>query len=248
MKSDHKKKLREWLHVRHLHELLDVVPAGELDEDGERPDFIIKRFDGRSLGIEVTEYHVDVRKMARTSEQERVVAAARAEHWRRFGVPLMVRVYWNNSDRVDKRERSSLIEALVNAVASNTPRAGERIVLDTEVDDALRLPAHVDRIDIDRFDEDPDIDWICVRSGWVPDLSEAELRAEIERKSRLVADFRPVDELWLVIVYGGRQTTTWVRPTEAALTSAYGSDFDRIFLASYAPRTACELRAAVGSP
>lgn len=85
------KKLREWLTIRQLDDLRRVVPDGDVDEDGGRPDFIIGD-NGRRLGIEVTEYHSDFREMARHSEQEAIVAEARAERWTQFRVPLTAAV------------------------------------------------------------------------------------------------------------------------------------------------------------
>ena len=45
------KKLTELLHVRLLHDQLQVVPDGDCDEDGKSPDFIIEN-DGRRIGID----------------------------------------------------------------------------------------------------------------------------------------------------------------------------------------------------
>jgi hypothetical protein len=235
------KKLREWLHVRQLDDLLDVLPSGKLDEDGERPDFIVHH-DGRALGIEVTEFHSDFREVARHSEQEAAVSEARAEHWRRFQLPLMVRVYWNSFDSVRQSERPGLVSALVETVARHTPPDGGGCVLDLAIDGSPALPPHIDRIDIYRYDVDPDIDWVSVRWSTVPDLNDAQIRDIVRRKSALVSGFRSVDELWLVICYGNRRVSSWARINETALCAEYSASFDRAFAVSYAPRRADELR------
>jgi hypothetical protein len=250
MKSKDRQKLAEWLHVRHLNDQLGVVPDGALDEDGERPDFIIQQPGGRTLGIEVTEFHWDPKEKARGSEQEGIVSAACAEHRRRSGLPLMVRVYWNSFGAVRKSERNDLANALATTVIEHTPPANAGCVLDSAGDDSLVLPAHIDRLDIYRYDEDPYTDWMSVRYGTVPALTAALVDAEIQRKNALLGGFRQVDELWLLIGFGGRSISSWADLTEDASRAAYTSRFDRLFLTSYAPRLAVELRAvkSVASP
>jgi hypothetical protein len=240
MRIGDRKKLREWSLIKQLDALLGVVPDGEVDEGGERPDFIIRKV--RAFGIEVTEYHSDFREMARHSEQEAIVAEARAEHRRRFRVPLMVRVYWNSFDPVRGKERRKLVASLVETVAAHAPPAGHRRVLDRDVDDGIPLPVHIDRLDIHRFDQDPDIDWISVRYAMVPELDAGRITDIIRRKSALVGGFRVVDELWLVIGVGGRSVSSWGLMSQATCQAEYPSAFDRIFVVSYAPRVASELR------
>ena len=237
------KKLTEFLHVRLLHDQLRVVPDGAWDEDGESPDFIIDS-GGHRLGIEVTEWHADQRQRAREAEQEGVVAAARRTHQEAGEPALMVRVYWNAFDAVSKRERSKLVAALVAVVRSNTPECQCGIVLDRAESDGVALPPHIDRIDIYRYEEDPDVDWMSVRYGMLPTITAGLVQAEIRRKSDLTGGFRDVDELWLLLVLGLRNTSSWGELGADALNARYTGAFSRIFVVSYAPRTAHELRIA----
>ena len=242
------KKLTELLDVRLLHDQLRVVPDGTWDEDGESPDFIIDS-GIRRVGIEVTEWHADPRQRAKEAEQETVVAAARKTHQEAGDPALMVRVYWNMFDAVSKPERFKLIDALVAVVRSNTPEPGHGIVLDGSASDDVTLPPHIDRIDIHRYNEDPDVDWMSVRYGMLATITPELVQSEIRKKSELAGGFREVNELWLLIVLGLRNTSSWGELGREALHARYTGAFDRVFVVSYAPRTAHELRmAGAGAP
>jgi hypothetical protein len=91
------------------------------------------------------EFYSDQRVKARESEQESIVAAARQEHRRRDGPPLMVRVYWNAFDVVPKSEFGTLVKELAATISDNAPTTDGRRILDTAIDDTIVLPAHVDR-------------------------------------------------------------------------------------------------------
>jgi hypothetical protein len=242
------KKLSEILHARFLNDQLGVIPEGDWDEDGEAPDLIIG-VRARMIGLEVTEWHDDHRMMARESEQETILAAARTIHYDRGGVPLFVRIYWNAFDRFDKSSRNRLACELADSVARYAPQQeGGRSILNTADDEDVRLPAEIDRIDIFRYDEDPDTDWMSVRHRVLPIIASADVASMIRRKDRLLLQFRRTDEVWLLLVLGGRHTSSWGELSQDALLARYSTGFHRIFVVSYAPRFASELQVEPISP
>jgi hypothetical protein len=236
------KKLRELLHVRMLHDLRGVVPAGKWDEEGERPDFIIHTRSGQKLGIEVTEYHDSHRDRAREAEKQHLLQQALAAYVEQQGPPVSVRLYWNADPRLEKRQRAVLSRKIARTVLANVPPADSRRSLQTGDLNASGLSTYLHSIEIYCFSEYPDHDWYAPEARFIPLLEPPEVQAIVNGKSAGVDTYRRTDQLWLVVALGMREKTSWAQLAENLRGHVFVGSFDRLFLVSYSDREALELR------
>jgi len=236
------KKVRELLHLQQLNDHLEVLPSSADWLSDEEPDFLINS-GGKPIGVELTEYHSDQRETAREQEQARALDAAAAFYMSdSANPPLIVKVYWSAFARFEKRNRASLAQALAASVGAHVPAVDQKAELDRSFDPPSALPQEIDRIEIHRYESEPNNLWYAPRAAFVATMGVALVQSLIERKDPLVAKYRrKAEEIWLVIVFGRSVSTTWATLASEVGAHRFHTAFDRLFLVSYLPPGALEL-------
>lgn len=234
------KKVREFLHLRRLGELLRVLPASECQE-AEGPDFIFDTPSGL-LGIEVTEYHVDHRVTAREKARLDILRRAERVHKAANRPPLFVTVVWNSSADITKAMRSALPGALADLVHSNTPSTGSTIKLRSSDSTNASLLGAIDCIAICRYAEEPNDLWYSPSGGDQRQMSPSDLQMTLDSKNALLPKYRQrAPTTWLLIVCGRTLEPTLPEITSGVTRHRFESGFDRVFLLSYLTGRAYEL-------
>jgi len=207
-------------------------------EAGEAPDFIIQ-LRGQSVGVEITLYrsgeiiHGTVKRRAAESGWDLLKAAAQ-EFWSQHDDLRAVNVGVTFKGRVPRRgDHHSFIQEVAAFVRQHLAKL--RAEKQNFVPSASfpLMYQHLERLVLRTG---PYAEWYSNLSfGYLPRPNESKISAIVEGKSK--KQFRPTNELWLVINCGTRMSEMMLELNGVddfhAIVGLDRSKFDRIFVLTY---------------
>ncbi|MBX3705677.1 MAG: hypothetical protein KF911_03505 [Pseudomonadales bacterium] len=178
-----------------------------VESEREAPDFILD-FEGRRIGLEVTELFVEgdgraLQPQARTSIGNRIAMRARSRYEHHGGKPLHVSIGLTLGNELRSVNRDQLAEGLAQFL----------LALDPPLDEFVSwrpcyhndpLPAEVHYLHILAVPSWSMAHWYVPEAGWVAPLEEAALQAKVHEKAAKLSDYhRAAAEIWLLIAVKG---------------------------------------------
>jgi hypothetical protein len=232
------KRLERW-YVAQLRTAVSDFPLGEV-VPGESPDFIV-RSDKRTVGIEVTAFHLPPAAGERPHQEQqslkdRVVDQARRLHTDAGGPGLYVSVYFGDPVLITKRGAREFADAVASIVLeTSVPASFDEPVMTVPWH---RLPPGIVGISIRASIDGRDRLWSAHAGGWVAPVQPQHIEAVIQRKHGMLSVAKSkCSEVWLVIVNDDFSKAAPVELTEAAARHSYEHAFDRLlWLQPHAPQ------------
>jgi hypothetical protein len=224
-------KKREQWHFELLRNVVPDFPIGSIEDNRERPDFIVHT-EAKTVGIEVTTFDLPPVTGHRPrsevqSLKRRVVDLARRKHEDAGGPALYVSVRFHHEPNVTKANTHTRADELLRAVQEiQLPRSVEEghIAMEWPF-----LPEGISRISVLASVDGKDSLWHASAVGWVIQLQPADIQRVIDKKKKMFAAARAkCDELWLVIVNDMSQTEP-VELSDPVANAVATQPFDRVF-------------------
>lgn len=140
----------EWTYLRLLRDRLDDFPAGEIDGDGESPDFVVGE-GTTATGVEITRVAIaDHERIGREREKIYVVNLAQRMCEPHLPQDIYVSVHMADSPKFTKSNRQAIAELLADQVRMAVPQPNGHIELNWQVLYGTRLYEFVQIINITR--------------------------------------------------------------------------------------------------
>lgn len=228
-----------------------ALSAEIVEDDREAPDFFV-RFEGRLVGIEVTQVFVSHDANGRLPQAQEtissgIVSRARQMYLASGSPPAYVKLcVAPRSDLriVDRRDIAAKLCAFVRRLSLDDerpfvwrPRDGDGPPAPVSYLHALRVPtvemAH----------------WTVARAGWVAALTSDALQSRVDDKSKRLPTYREaVTENWLLIVADGKYPSQMFEIPEDFDPCAVSSPFSRTFYYGHPERVVIELGTSTHRP
>jgi hypothetical protein len=197
---------------RELSLLMAFARAANLDitvieSERESPDFIVE-FEGRRIGLEVTELFIDgdgrsLQPQARTSIGNRIAMRARNLYERLGGKPVHVSIGLTRGDELRNVNRDQLAESLAQFLLALDPPLDQFISWRPSYQNDP-LPPEVHYLHILAVPSWSMAHWLVPESGWLAPLEEVALQAKIDEKAAKLSTYHQVaPEIWLLIAVKG---------------------------------------------
>ena len=197
---------------RELSLLMSFARAARLDikaveSDREAPDFIVE-FDGRRIGIEVTELFIEddgrsLQPQARTSIGHRIAVRARSRYEQLGGKPVHVSIGLTHGDELRNVKRDRLAESLAQFLLALDPPLDQFVSWRPSYQNDP-LPAEVHYLHILAVPAWSSAHWHVSESGWSAPLEELALQAKVDEKAKKLSIYRhAAPEVWLLIAAQG---------------------------------------------
>lgn len=219
----------------------------EVVAEQEAPDFII-HFEGRKVGVEVTELHISsVRRngplKARESVAAAIVAKARAIYEEKGGRPAHVSVHFFPGQDIRKLRRDTTAKELAETVLMEDLTPWERRELRVDELEGL-VPAQVSLINALGVPERSMAHWSTPAAGWVTPLSADAIQKRIDAKAPRLPEYtKSASENWLLIVADGTKPSGLFESVEPEAPLRVRSPFDRTYFYGHPERNLLELNA-----
>lgn len=219
----------------------------EIVEEREVPDFII-RFEGRSIGIEVTELFIshDPRQrllQAQESTATRIVSRAQEIYQQSGARPAHVSVCFAPGRDLRNLRRDHTANELAAFIRNLDLRERQRVDWRPEEGDAP-LPeeiSFVHALGVQSFDM---AHWAVARAGWAAPLTLEALQSRIDQKApRLIKYQDTVVENWLIVVADATNPSGLFDTSLQFDASKLSSPFSRTFFYGYPDRGIIKLGA-----
>jgi hypothetical protein len=231
------KKLRELRHLSRFKESVDWWPEGNLVHK-DRPDFTIEARSGR-IGIEHTELlKVDSQRGSSLKAQESlwtVVTEMVIGNLAKEGVPFVdVHIARHPHWPLQKARRSELAKDLCRLISEHVPLVNERSYLRSRFRDRVDLPKEIISIRIARFGQLSKHHCHFSLAGFMPELTEAEIRAVVSEKETRISSYQEsCSEVWLLIVVDGGAPSSFFDIPNSIADIKLSTAFDRVFIFEY---------------
>jgi hypothetical protein len=236
-------------HERFLLERFLEAAALEADivEEREAPDFIV-RFEGRSIGIEVTELFIshDPRQdllQVQESIATRIVSRAQQIYQGSGARPAHVSVCFAPGCDLRRLHRDRTASELAAFVRSLDLGEWQRADWRPEESNGP-LPdeiSFVHALGIPSFEM---AHWAVARAGWAAPLTPEVFQSRVDEKAQRLSKYRDaVEENWLIVVADATQPSGLFDPSSQFDASRVSSPFSRTFFYGYPGRAIIELGA-----
>lgn len=226
-------KLQEKAFLEKFRGVYRGFPDGEIIS-AEAPDFIVQN-DGTCIGIEVTEFsgQSSSSKPSRAKESrilralKRVEEACRANGLSNF----QVNVNFHPGRRLEPTREASFVDKLVQLIQRNLPDTGNKTHLSATPESRELPPEEVISIWLHRPLDFSEQSYVAPSWGGVsPKYTLHELQEETNRKKGKVRSYKPrCPEVWLLIVGGQIQPSTWMDLPDGIDKHRFQSPFDKVF-------------------
>jgi hypothetical protein len=215
-------------------------PSGRYEE-GESPDFIIKD-EASVTGIELTVFHMPPAAGKRPHQElqtlkHRIVAIGSRLHAAAGGPGLYVSVFFNDPERLSKRNAAEIGEALSKVVLQTTvPTSLEEGAVRVSWDE---LPECIGDITIRASVDGHYRLWSADAGGWVAPVQPEHIQTVVDAKEGMLAAARAkCSSVWLVVVNDDFGRAAPAELSESAARSWYRHGFDRLlWLQAHRPLT-----------
>lgn len=245
-------KNRERLFAEILTSELGGDPPWRIVEDGEAPDFALKRGAER-IGLEITElyrlegsYRNGSRRRMRENLYERVTNAAEAM-WIRQGLPAVIAcTSFTGAGDFGKKDVIGIAGSLVQLARDRLPPIGGEVTLRYDWHEEPRFPREVRNLYVQRFPEIDEASWLHSDSGWMEPLRAEMLQEWIDHKEPKRRRYQISNRrVWLLVGCDGFALSGSFSKIELALQQTYKSSFERVFLAERFRKRVWPVRVAI---
>ncbi len=229
------KKQRE-AHLLRVFLKLSGLPARILEDDREAPDFILE-FEGRRVGLEVTELFIDkdgrpLAPKARESIGTRIAAQARRQYEELGGKPVHVTIGLSLGAEIRDLNRSEAAGKLARFILTLDPPLDQLVTWRPSYENDP-LPPEVHYLNILAVPSWSMANWYVPQSGWVAPLTESLFQASIDGKAGKLEKYRlATPEVWLLLASEGWSASQLFDRTPDARPEAIRSPFDRTYFMS----------------
>lgn len=207
-------------------------------ENKEQPDFLL-RYEGRSIGLEVTELQTDQVRYRRggsglrreTALRRLVVAQAQDRYFAAPASNINVKAYFRPgaAQSLARFDHHELAESISGALRAVTLDPFERIRLDRYSNPAVAMP--IGFVDALGIPQEIKARWLAIEPGSSRELEPSDLGPILESKnSRLPEYTKTVSVNWLLIVADGSTPSGMFRLPADGMPELPASNFDRTFL------------------
>lgn len=243
MRAAHRQKQRERFLLERFFEAA-ALPA-EITEERDPPDFIV-RFEGRLIGVEVTELFTSHGTsgsllQAQESTATRIVSRAQQIYQASSASPAHVSVCFGPGYDLRNLNRDRTADDLASLVQSLNLTEWQRVDWRPEEFDGP-LPqeiAFVHALGVPSFDM---AHWAVARAGWAVPLTADAIQSRVEKKSRRLRKYQDaVVETWLVVVADGTRPSQLFDASSKFDPRRILSPFSRTFFYGYPERTVIRL-------
>jgi hypothetical protein len=226
----------------HFHEFseLYLLPEGDIDDNRENPDFLI-RSSHLTLGIEHVEY-VREQKLGKGSggsplrikevKDSEFVLRVRKEFERKNSIPIVVSFTCPWERMPTNSNISQLADEAVALIEANLPEEShwKSVRPDTRLDFSESLEDYVASISICRPARISESIWLCgTQPFW--HLQKTEIQALVLSKERNLSAYRSTcDDVWLLIVAPADYSSSMIDYPPEIATWSFSSDFSKVFL------------------
>lgn len=213
--------------------LISDFPTGNLIDDGEEPDFLIKGTT-TTIGIELTELHHAPSPgihplQAVESMRRRVVQQAEKIYEAKDGPPIRCTVHMHGP-LIKKDEIGLIASAIADLAIQNIPSSNSSIELD-DFSVQATLDSRVSAVSIHRMDCITEPFFSAPGSTWLPSISAQDIARALSPKEMRYSTYRAkCDAVWLVIVTDYSTMATWFDFPQDAAPLAISTAFDRVYL------------------
>lgn len=213
-------------------------PEGEIDKDGERPDWVVHSPGGR-IGIEHTRFHqLAPSLVAREVARDRVMHRAQEDAVARGCPPLGVFAQFRANADIAQFGLTVLASSIADAVMSNIPEVGGHITVQGP-------PTPLIHLAVTRRQGLKGSHWQSDKVGIVTDDFSARLNAIIDGKQKRYDEYlKRCDFCWLVIVAEGVSPSSFVDMDGPTVHKTFTFPFARCFFVEMITRKMFELRRA----
>lgn len=217
----------------------------EVTQEREAPDFII-RFEGRSIGVEVTELfisHATGRNLPQAQEalSSRIVSDAQQLYQASGAHPAHVTVCFGPGCDLRRLNRDHTAAALVSFVQGLNLSEWQRVDWHPEELDG-HLPDEISFVHALGVPKSEMAHWGVARAGWVAPLTAEALQSRIDEKTtRLLKYKKTVSENWLIVVADGTKPSQLFDAKTEFDARAISSPFSRSFFYGHPERAVIEL-------
>ena len=204
----------------------------------------------RVVGVELTEMHA--RESIRQVEGEQSETLLRAQRlYESSSTPLVsVSVCWSASFTADKRLRETRAREVADLVAAHVPPSGHHVGLGAEPDGLPLAHPLLDAMWIERivdYQAGENV-WSSEYDWWGSAADEGFVQKHIDRKQGKRASYPPAfTDAWLLLTVRGTKPSSGFSVSATALSCAYSSDFDRVFIFETLRGVSHELRVAAAT-
>lgn len=225
-------KSRELNHLQHFKDVCSFFPDGEIEKT-EMPDFIV-HVENRTLGVEHTEVFQPGPSHGESLQAQdnlaiRVVEKAKNLYAQSRGQPLHVQILFNSRIKMNKQGIDVIAEKVACLVEETHVETGSSVTLKRTREILDRFPREVALIHIYQHPGGKLNHWKCSSAGHVPQITQEDLQAIIDKKDRKLNAYTSCPEVWLLIVADNLRIPSSVDLTQSAVANHYTTRFNRVF-------------------
>ncbi len=179
------------------------------------PDFLID-FEGRKVGIEVTELFIRSNKSEAHSQPEEepllqvaesitnlIVSKARKIYFDADNPPVLSTIWFSDRITLDKKKGDQIAQLIAHQIQTMSPQTSQAVAWRSSEDENEERSLsewvaiiHTCRVPDLRFAR-----WTVARPGLVATLTPKHLQEVIDKKAKKINDYKTVaEEIWLLIV------------------------------------------------
>jgi hypothetical protein len=228
------KKARERQFLEEFSINYPEFPAGKI-VDSESPDFLIEQ-GTKIVGIEIVDF---IRGQNKGESAERrneilwkkIANEARSKFEAKFSAPLLVHFFWNNRYILRQSETSQLADSALGIIEKHIPEnLFESVHVGSDEFDDILLEKVCHSITVWRVRNEKQSLWSFISSGWT-EVQTNEIQYLLDSKNDKVPEYlKSCDTVWLIIVADGRYISSNIDITSAAISNAYNTLFEHVFV------------------
>jgi len=243
MRTENRKKQHERFLLERFLEAAKL--QAEVTEAREAPDFII-RFEGRSIGVEVTELfisHDTGRNLPQAQEalSSRIVSHAQQLYQASGARPAHVTVCFGPGCDLRSLNRDHTAAKLASFVQGLQLSELQRVDWRPEELDG-HLPDEISFVHALGVPKSEMAHWGVARAGWAAPLSAGALQSRIDEKTTRLLKYRnTVSENWLLVVADGTKPSQLFDAKAEFDSRTISSPFSRSFFYGHPDRAVIEL-------
>ena len=181
-----------------------------LDNDRERPDFLIN-VDGRCVGVEVTEIHIDQSQIDSSggsayhrshSIEDEIITCAQSEYTNTSSRSILAKFEFKSNNFSQKFDKNAMAKSIVDVLHELDLRDMGKCKINRQSTPVA--PPFVNVIYVRGLPADIQSPWQLINTGWAKNLQPCDVEPILAKKNQRINDYRnTVCENWLLIYANG---------------------------------------------
>ena len=213
-------------------------PHGELEDDREIPDYVV-RTGKKRIGIEIARIYKAAGNLKHPTQaveatKESITVAARMYAENLELPPVHVTLFFTLQRHLSNNKVQDIAQRVAQVVREYMPPIGGSVSLEYVDGRRKGQPIEVDLILINRVHPVDRHEWTWLEMG-APHINAVQLFQQvIEEKSARLNDYlRDCDECWLLIVAPSFRPSGMIHPDTQSLSHTYNSPFSRTYFLDF---------------